>query len=114
MSDNTFASKGGETSGRGPDDYDRLFDVLSAHRRRIVLRHLADVRVASVGELADRLVARGVDDPDATIALRHGDLPRLRDARLVEYDPRSETARYDGDPLVEELLSRTRAGNRRA
>ncbi len=114
MSDNTFGWTSSETMGAGPSDHDRVFDALSSHRRRIVLRHLADVGVASVEELSDLLVDRGVDDPDATLALYHGDLPRLRDARLVEYDPRSGTARYDGDPLVEALLSQTRAGDRRA
>jgi len=36
--------------------------------------------------------------------LRHRALPKLRALGLVDYDPRSETIRYRGDPLVEALL----------
>lgn len=113
MSDDAFGMFEGETRHDSPDDYDRLFDVLSSHRRRVVLRYLADVELASVEEIANVIAARGIDDPlDAALALRHGDLPRLQDARLLEYDPRSGTVRYDGDPFVEELLSRTMVDGR--
>lgn len=115
MSDDVFGMFEGENRWDRPCDHDRLFDVLSSHGRRVVLRYLNDAEVASVEELADVRAARGVNDrSEAALTLRHADLPRLRDAGLVAYDPRSETARYDGDPLVEELLARTRAGDRRA
>jgi len=36
------------------------------------------------------------DETDIAIHLHHSTLPKLADAGLVEYDPRSKTARYRG------------------
>ncbi|USZ73526.1 DUF7344 domain-containing protein [Natronosalvus halobius] len=38
------------------------------------------------------------------VQLRHSTLPRLSESGLIEYDARSQTIRYWGNPMVEEVL----------
>jgi Mn-dependent DtxR family transcriptional regulator len=54
---------------------------------------------ATVTDLAAYISAQHRSDEDETaiaISLHHATLPKLADAGLIEYDPRSNTARYSG------------------
>lgn len=83
-------------------ELDSLFGVLADRRRRRLLAYLAgtDDGVATVSELADHVAADDADPERVTVSLHHAHLPRLEDAGIVEYDARSETVRYRGDPTV--------------
>lgn len=81
--------------------YDRLFEVLAADRRRNVLRHLRRVdEEVTFEELATELsyCERQLDDSvlngekwdNVAVALRHAHLPMLVDANLVDYDEHEE------------------------
>lgn len=105
-------SPGAPTSIPGRTD---TLDVLSKRRRRYVVRYLRDVEdgVASLEATADRLAAweRAVEDdvPEdhrtrLLARLHHADLPRLEEAGLLEYEPRSRTIRYHGDDALEDVL----------
>jgi hypothetical protein len=54
---------------------------------------------ATVTDLAAYISEQHRPDEDATaiaISLHHATLPKLADAGLLEYDPRTNTARYSG------------------
>lgn len=86
---------------------DRL-DVLGYRYCRSVLRffHRHSTETATVDQL-ERFVRSREDEVSASIDihLHHSTLPRLEDAGLVDYDPRSNEARYRGDPAVERWLN---------
>lgn len=70
---------------------------------RHVLRYFeqTSVDVVTVGELRGHLVESPRTDVDAdadTVAayLHHSTLPKLAESNVLEYDPRSNTARYRG------------------
>lgn len=82
-------------------------DVLSDQNRRSVLSYLQESSsdVATLEDLVDHISTREVrDDRQLAITLHHVTLPKLAEAGLVEYDPRSNTVRYEGDSEVLELL----------
>lgn len=86
---------------------DRLLSVLATEPRRRVLRYLRESSddVTSLETLAEHVAARedGSTDPeDAAVRLHHADLPKLADAGLVDYDPRTNVVRYREHPAVEE------------
>jgi len=87
---------------------DTVFDVLASGRRRRVLYYLHDAEdgVATITELTDWVTS--LEDGagrDAVLAsLRHVHVPRLVDAGVAEYDPRSGTVRYWAPPSLEEWL----------
>lgn len=89
---------------------DRIFDALATERRRLVVQYFRNASddVATVTDLAyyasDRL-ADG-DFGRVSAALYHGDVPKLRDSGLVEYDPRTETVEFVGPEFVFALLDR--------
>lgn len=94
---------------------DQAFDLLASRRRRHVIAKLQTLPdgVASVDDLADHLL---VQDPEADrdrtlIALQHRTLPRLDDAGVVDFDRRTDTVRYRGNELAEELLAFVADGN---
>jgi hypothetical protein len=70
-----------------------MFDLLTRTERLHALHYLAKTPVATIGELAEWIVARGgdtSDDPERiAITLHHGHLPNLTAAGLVDYDPDS-------------------------
>lgn len=86
---------------------DKLLDLLTTQHCRSLLTYFGRTQkeVASVPELADKI---SKEDHGGTyqvaIQLRHSTLPRLEDAGVIEYDPRSETVRYQGDSDLEALL----------
>lgn len=85
-----------------------VFRCLSHHQRRRVLYYLRDHGTATVEELARHLVSAETDEPPGEAAsarcervetaLHHVHLPKLVDALIAEYDPRSETVRYSDPP----------------
>lgn len=99
-----------------PRDVDpAIFEALVDRRRRYVLFSLLDTSdgVAELDDLAEqvRRWERAADgaDPEAhrdrvLASLYHVDVPRLADAGLVEFDPRSKTVRYRGDEDQERVL----------
>lgn len=87
------------------------FSVLAhAHRRGVLYYFLK--QETGLGELdqicgfmSDNLTSVSADPEAIETALCHQHLPKLEDTGLIEYDLRSATVCYDGDPLVEQCLS---------
>jgi DNA-binding transcriptional ArsR family regulator len=96
-------------------DLDTVFEVLSDRRRRYALYalHRSEGGSMTVDRLAVR-VGRLEDDGRTITAERRPDriaedlrehhVPKLVDAGAVEYDERSDMARYHGRPTLEEWL----------
>lgn len=94
---------------------DRLFRLLSNHRRRYVLYYLDETEnaVVTATELTDYLVRRerewkNRDDrteadlrEEIRIDLHHDHLPRIADTGLIDYDFRSETIRDWDEPSID-------------
>lgn len=105
MSDDGYSGRLAERTVGRRSRIDRLFELCSAHRRRVVLRYMGECPVVTVGELAAIVSEEtGMATEEAAVLLRHADLPALAGAAIIEYDPRSATVRYDGDDLVSDLL----------
>ncbi|MFC6718879.1 hypothetical protein ACFQGT_14650 [Natrialbaceae archaeon GCM10025810] len=92
---------------------DVVFDLLANRRRRYALYYLYDRPdgVSSLDDLVDgvltyEVIEGDVEDHRTTVrtSLQHVHLPKLEDAGIVEYDPRSETVRYWTQPSLEEWL----------
>ena len=88
---------------------DRLFSALATERSRGVVDYFRESgdTVASTEELAAHVADRQpvADRPRSehvAVRLHHFDLPKLADADVLEYDPRSRTVRFRGHPLLEE------------
>ncbi|MFB6143039.1 MAG: hypothetical protein ABEJ30_06820 [Halorientalis sp.] len=111
MSDDTSPEGGNEQTVVGPVASERapvtpavddVFDLLAHDRRRDVCLFLTrtDRSVVTVDELAAAL-AVDADRERLAVDLHHRHLPKLAAAGVVDYDPRSTTARYWGQPTVE-------------
>lgn len=90
---------------------DKLLEILTTQHCRPVLRYLRDSteEVASVSELAGKTNKEDYGGPEqVAIQLRHSTLPRLEEAGVIDYDPRSETVRYQGHSDLETLLDAIR------
>lgn len=103
------------TSRRRTNPVDAAFRLLADETRRDALALLSTTPdgVASLSELADAVTARSPaaeDREQASIRLHHVVLPQLADAGVVDYDPRSETVRYYGEPALEALLDSIETG----
>ncbi|WP_428222012.1 DUF7344 domain-containing protein [Halorientalis brevis] len=71
-------------------------------RRRICLYLMrSDQTVVTVDDLVEILADEDDDQERLAIDLHHRHLPKLADAGIVEYDARSNTTRYWGQPTVE-------------
>jgi len=114
MSKDRYNGGVGPTGGNDPAEVepapftpaiDTVFEVLeNEYRRRICLFlieegvsvvRLEDVANALEGELDE------VDPGRFRAGLHHWHLPKLDAVDLVDYDPRSRTIRYRGQPTVE-------------
>lgn len=94
---------------------DRLFRVLSNHRRRYVLYYLEDAEnaIVTVTDLTNYVVQRerewkqNDDQPETDhrdeirIDLHHNHLPRISDMGLIDYDARSKTIRDWEEPSID-------------
>ena len=119
------ASDGGDDAPPSPnfgtlggDSYvtEILFKAMANQRARYVLSYIdsASVDVLDLEDLADGVAQREVDAGAATdvedrrqrvaVDLHHNYLPKLADAAIVDYDPRSKTVRNWGDDRVETCL----------
>jgi DNA-binding transcriptional ArsR family regulator len=89
---------------------DELFQVLADENRRRVLAYLADTDdgVAAFSELlehvADDSAGESSDNDRLAVSLHHNHLPKLADANVVEYDPRSQVVRYRGSRVVSDWV----------
>lgn len=86
----------------------RLVSVLSDEDNRRVLNYFRESSedVASLDELAESVANQQPgSDPRSperiAVRLHHVGLPKLGEAGLVEYDPRSETVRCWNHPVLE-------------
>lgn len=109
-------------SGRGFHDVslslDAILSLLAHYQRRDVLGYLADRpdQTCSIDECVAHVMKREEDrtgtrpghDQVATI-LHHVHVPKLTDAGLLEYDPRSRQLRYGGHDRLETWLDRIQA-----
>jgi hypothetical protein len=104
--------------GDGPF-FDAVFGALADWRRREVVDYFRDTgaTTATVDELAFLIAAYepdgtgGASRPHEELVgeLAEDHLPRLARANVVEYDSRSGTVRYRGQPTVEKWLEHVRA-----
>lgn len=91
---------------------DDVFDLLAEPRCRLVLYYLANrEEVADLEELAEAIVRWEDDGPaDRDLVdrveceLHHVHLPRLAEMQVLEYDIRTNTVRYWGQPTLEEYV----------
>jgi hypothetical protein len=92
----------------GRVDTDTAFELVGHSRRRALLRLLSEMpdRTWHVASLASEAVARGPtwagspETRDVVVSLHHIHLPRLAEAGLLSYDPRSRTvADVDGEAI---------------
>jgi len=97
---------------------DDVFDLLANADRREVCLYLMDQEAGVV--TVDRLVS-ALCDPDSEkdprrygIDLHHRHLPKLADAGIIDYDSRSNTARYWGQPTVEKWAEHVEVVDRNA
>jgi hypothetical protein len=120
MTDNSGSTDGehshsGDSSGEKATTgrfLDTVFEALSDWRRREICQYFleADATTATVTELALLIEAyesggeNGPTRAEITDDLRDRHLPRLERAGAVEYDTRSGTVRYRGQPTVEKWL----------
>ncbi|WP_436343976.1 DUF7344 domain-containing protein [Natronorubrum sp. FCH18a] len=99
----------------GGRSFDEILTALSDIRRRYILYYLQDENQASLTAIAQQIAAWehkcSVDDiseeTTATYKIRlyHNHLPKLREAKIVEYDARSKMVVFRGAPdLVEMCL----------
>ncbi|MFC7078751.1 DUF7344 domain-containing protein [Halorussus caseinilyticus] len=102
---------------------DELFEAVADPRARRVLSYLesVSVNVVELDTLVDHVVeceAASEDDDSDThrsddadrhrqrvaVALHHNHLPKLDDAAVIDYDPRTKAVRYWGDDRVTAYL----------
>lgn len=85
---------------------DEFLRVLAHERCRFVLYYFArhSTEAATIDDLTDFIHdqnQRHVDPKRIRTRLHHVTLPRLADVGVLEYDARSNTARYRGQPTLE-------------
>ena len=88
---------------------DERFDALARTDRRAVIQFFRDesIKEVTLDDLVTGIVDGSYWDTDeshARLCLHHFTLPKLADAGILDYDPRRKTARYRGQPAVEQLL----------
>ncbi|WP_458204681.1 DUF7344 domain-containing protein [Haladaptatus sp. NG-SE-30] len=101
--------------------FDDIFELLSERRRRFAIHHLSEIPdgVATLSDLVEQVVAWETetspnDVPDdyrrrVEASLHHTHLPKLADANIIDYDTRSESIRYWGQPVLEEYAEHVAA-----
>lgn len=107
-----------ETSQRTSLSLDAIFELLAHRQRRDMLRYLSDSpdNTATVDDVTSHLIDResqrtskqpGRDQIE--IALHHVHLPKLTEADIIAYDPRSRELRYWPHDQLEALLEYVRS-----
>lgn len=98
---------------------DELLSAVADRRRRDILYYLATTDVTDVETLATKLAAADEDAPEGDVppavieevemTLVHTHLPKLVDARAVEFDQRSGAVRFRGlPPMLQEIVESCR------
>lgn len=107
---------GRSTDGDLPEvslSLDAILSVLAHHRRRDLLQYLIDSPdqtasiEACVGNLVKREAERTGERPShdhVEASLYHLHLPKMADAGILDYDPRSREFRYWSHDRLESLL----------
>lgn len=93
------------------DALDELLALLATKHCRPLLWYFQECSadVASVQQLSDEIAPEASTDPGrVSLILRHVTLPKLDDAHVIDYDPRTNMVRYYGDPDLETFLDVTR------
>ena len=92
---------------------DEVFDLLADDCRRRVCLFLCrcKVEVVTLSDLVEALEPDGDEETRERlkINLHHRHLPKLDEAGIVDYDPRSNTARYWGQPTLEKWAEHVEA-----
>lgn len=86
---------------------DELLTVLADYYCRSLLWHFqhSPGEVYETSNLATKIAQQEGEEADRVATqLRHSTLPRLEDADVIEHDPRTNTARYQGHSDLETLL----------
>lgn len=92
-----------------------VFEVLADDERRDVCLYLMrlDTNAVCVEDLVEILADRDTDRERLALDLHHRHLPKLADAGIIEYDSRSNTVRYWGQPTVEKWAEHVNAVDHR-
>lgn len=116
--ESTNTSERNDSSSSPELSLDTIFDILSHSHRRHLLSYLSQTEddLATVADLVSFILKQESEtetsiqctqDDAVRVALQHNHLPKLDDARVIEYDTQSETIRYCGHPTLEKCLSVT-------
>jgi DNA-binding transcriptional ArsR family regulator len=104
----------GPAEGEGPVSLDRILSAVADEHRRAILDSLdsaSDETLeygALVDHVADRVGGEHADDEHrrrVRIALRHAHLPKLEEARMIEYEDETGHVRFVGGELVRDILT---------
>lgn len=93
------------------EEVDELLTLLASKYCRPLLWYFQECSedVASVQEIADEIAPEAYSSPKrVSLVLRHVTLPQLDDARVIDYDPRTNMVRYYGNPDLEGFLDAIR------
>ncbi|MEA5389609.1 hypothetical protein VB779_23030 [Haloarculaceae archaeon H-GB11] len=97
-----------------PEAVDRILSALAHEHNRSVLNYFRNSSgsSASLDELADHVATEetssGLESLEqVAVHLHHAGLPKIADAGILDYDPRTKTARNRDHPLLasSELLA---------
>lgn len=91
------------------DELDKVLSTLSHRHSRAVCHYFRyqSTEVATVDDLVQFIWKHDeqeTDENSVEIHLHHSTLPKLADAGFIDYDPRSETIRYQEPDVVEVWL----------
>jgi hypothetical protein len=101
--------------------FDDIFDLLSDERRRYAIHYLRETSdgVSTLDDLTETVAAWETDTTQSDVpddfckrveaSLHHTHLPRLDDANIIDYDARSGSIRYWGQPVLEEYAEHVAA-----
>lgn len=91
---------------------DTMFTLLSNETRRLLYHYFLarESPTATIDDLVTYLLKHDTnganhDRKHLRNELLHAHLPKLADAAIIDYDERTETVRYYGHPLLEQLLA---------
>ncbi len=101
--------------------FDDIFKLLSEKRRRYAVHYLSSTPegVATLSDLVEQVATWETETSAGDVpedyrrrveaSLHHTHLPKLDDANIIDYDPRSESVRYWGQPVLEEYAEHVAA-----
>lgn len=94
------------------EEIDQRFALLDKYERRCIIHLLQEaeadrVSVSDVVSHLQRQDSTSDEHDELAVDLHHNHLPQLDTVGAVEYDPNSETIRYNGDEFIEALIELT-------